>query len=231
MENLRKYHKKLEDEELVYVTQKLDGESHKSVYHDGRLYIGSRGQWKREYPTKPVAEDIIPKIIERGKVQGLSDELIDANVTRTLDRINSWNPSQSKWWSVVDRYNIRNFCENNPGLMLYGEIFAHSHNRIVYTLDKGPIRYAAFDILDTKSQKFLDYDDFLRLCGQYNVPTVPIICKTEYSFNKILELAETPNLLGPGISEGVVVRPFKERIEPHIGRCVFKLHSSAFLQL
>lgn len=231
VDSLRRYKSILEEDEVVVVTEKLDGENARFVYENGKMFVGSRGQWKREFPTAPVLEDVVNQVILSGKKKGLMDKEISAAVAAVTERINKWRPSQSKWWQVYRRYeqSIGTFCKENPGYVLYGEIYSHV-NRLKYDWD-GAIKFAAFDILGPDGQ-YLDYDKFLGLCVQYSIPTAPVLydnCK--YNFEKICGLASGKSHVGDCIREGIVIRSLKEKIVPRVGRCVFKVVSPEFLEL
>lgn len=47
LENLKKYTSVFQPGERVYVTEKLHGTNARYVFHDGRMYVGSRTQWWR----------------------------------------------------------------------------------------------------------------------------------------------------------------------------------------
>lgn len=51
LENLKKYKEVLTPGEMVLVTEKLHGTNARYVWHDGRMYCGSRTQWRKEEPT------------------------------------------------------------------------------------------------------------------------------------------------------------------------------------
>lgn len=50
LENLKKYKHLLVPGEPVFVTEKLHGTNARYVWHEGRLYCGSRSQWRKEEP-------------------------------------------------------------------------------------------------------------------------------------------------------------------------------------
>jgi RNA ligase (TIGR02306 family) len=48
MENMKKHMELIEDGELVEITEKIHGCNARYVYHDGELFVGSHGNWKKE---------------------------------------------------------------------------------------------------------------------------------------------------------------------------------------
>lgn len=50
LENIRKYVHLLNPGEVVLVTEKLHGTNARYVWHDGRMYCGSRTQWRKQEP-------------------------------------------------------------------------------------------------------------------------------------------------------------------------------------
>ena len=50
LENWRRYSKLLNDGESVYVTEKMHGTNARYAYRDGRMWCGSRSQWKKQLP-------------------------------------------------------------------------------------------------------------------------------------------------------------------------------------
>lgn len=51
LENIRKYGYLLNPGEMVLVTEKLHGTNARYVWHEGRMYCGSRTQWRKPEPT------------------------------------------------------------------------------------------------------------------------------------------------------------------------------------
>ena len=93
---------------------------------------------------------------------------------------------------------------------------------------KGKLGFRAFDIL--ADGKYLDSDDFLKLCRDFGVETVPFLTRGAYSLAKIRQLSEGVTTLGEAhIREGVVVKPVVERTNPKVGRVAMKYIGDAYL--
>jgi RNA ligase (TIGR02306 family) len=49
VENLRRYNRIIEPGDNVYITEKIHGCNARFVFHDGKMYVGSRTQWKKKH--------------------------------------------------------------------------------------------------------------------------------------------------------------------------------------
>jgi len=82
--------------------------------------------------------------------------------------------------------------------------------------------------------KFLDRDEYTKLCDEYGVKYVPEIYRGPYSFDKMKELSSGKSLLAEQngvdhIREGIVVQPIKERTNEKLGRVILKFVSDDYL--
>src|SRR5258708_24053979 len=111
--------------------------------------------------------------------------------------------------------------------ILFGEVYGSKIQDLHYGC-KGRFGFRAFDIL--ADGKYLDSDQFLSLCGQYCVETVPMLFRGSYSLNQVRELSEGTTVLGDNhIREGVVVKPVVERMDPTVGRVALKYIRDQYL--
>lgn len=176
--------------EPVFVTEKIDGSNARYVFTEGRIWCGSRNQWKAESES-------------------------------------------SVWWrALANTPSLRTFCEQHPDLVVYGEVYGNN-SKMPYTRNAKQIRFAAFDILDRKSGRWLDAQEAYDLATAAGVPWVPVLNKeTPFSFDKMVFLAEGPSLVegAPHIREGVVVKPIKERWHAAVGRVCLKVVSTEYLE-
>jgi RNA ligase (TIGR02306 family) len=112
-------------------------------------------------------------------------------------------------------------------VILYGEVFGSKVQSLNYG-QIGSLGFRAFDLLI--EGKYVDADEFEKLCKQFDVPTVPALYRGPYSLAKIVELSQGNTILGADhIREGVVVRPAVERIDPKIGRVCLKYIGDQYL--
>jgi RNA ligase (TIGR02306 family) len=215
---LRRYHHLFEKEELVVVTEKLDGANSRYVFHDGKMHCGSRTEWKKEYP------DYSHVTRESLTAGGVPDDRIEM----ILDKLHNQPKKRNMWWEILDRTpTLRTFCEKHPNHIIYGEAFGNV-GRIKYGVPDG---FAAFDIMI--NGKWLDGSVVRQLMADNGVPQVPLLGLMLYDFDTICKLADGDTLIeGPDprpIREGVVVKPVRERRDRHIGRVQLKCVSADYL--
>jgi RNA ligase (TIGR02306 family) len=124
------------------------------------------------------------------------------------------------WWKAFKHDpTIGDFCEANPGAILYGEV-AGNVKGFNYGVDG--VKFFAFDIL-VKGQ-WLDVDSFLEECIKFSLDAVPVLLyNAPYNKDQLLKLAEERSKLGNHIAEGCVVKPMIERTHPEIGRVCLKI--------
>ena len=133
------------------------------------------------------------------------------------------------WWRALNNTpSIREFCEKNEGVILYGEVYGQ-----VQTLKYGlnDVAFAAFDILTKEG--WMNAGQFVETCGQWNIPTVPLISIGEpLDKSKVLELAEGQSLFKGAnhVREGVVVKPMIERQSDEIGRVILKIVGNGYYE-
>lgn len=210
--------------ERVFVHEKLDGSNCRFVYHNGKMYCGSRTEWKREYANY---EHITKEFLMS---KGQTEDKAEA----TLEGLSKKSKAQNGWWRLL-RENpcIEEFCKANHNVVLYGEMFGNT-NCIKYGFDGPQNRFAAFDLL--KSGVWMDWPEALDLLNKFGVPVAPDVFggPIEFDFNKILEATDGNTLVTGAkdgvIREGVVVRAIKECSSDRIGRHVLKSVSGVFLE-
>lgn len=208
--------------ELVFVSEKIHGESARMIFKDGIDYCGSRTEFKKEYPTKPETtyEDLLK--------QYEGDEEKAKNAMRKLEH---WRPKRSIWWTARENTpEVDVWCKANPGWCLYGEVYGQQGGGWGYGLN-GKYKFAAFDILKPDGN-WLDAESFLNSCKEHNVPTVPIISSSmPFDLEQLIAMADR-NSIVPGfedhIAEGIVVQPIKERWDERVGRVKFKIINPAY---
>lgn len=99
-----------------------------------------------------------------------------------------------------------------------------------YGIPSGESRIILFDALDVGTRKFLDYDDFIKLAKQIDMPVVPVIYDGPWS-DELINLSNGPSLVSgsSNIREGFVIRPRKERWDAQIGRVILKYVGEDYL--
>lgn len=204
--------------EPITVSLKYHGENFRCVCLDGEIYVGSRTQWKREFPTKPV--------IDEAKILADSGEEKLAEVKAKLDK---WEPSQSHWWKAFRKHpELEEFIRKNEGVVVYGELIGGKGIEYLYGLSPGELEIRVFDLF--KDGKFIDYREAREL-GK-NLHWVHVIHdEIPFDFEALVRYAESMKCpLGFKIPEGFVVKPIKERWCYEIGRVQVKFISAIYAE-
>jgi RNA ligase (TIGR02306 family) len=169
------------------------------------------------------------EIIVTEKMHGSSSKFVYVDGEYHCGSRNEWKSYSDScpWWSTLNKYDgLRRFLKDNPGMVVYGEIFGWNREH-TYGCKEGAINFAAFDILD--NGKWIDYHTARELA--YDVPWVPVIYKAYYEESFIKTLADGDSVY-PGASnkrEGIVIKPLVERYFGN-SRVHLKLVSNDFLE-
>ena len=226
----RRYAKQLfEPGEPVVISEKIHGANARYVFHDGRMHCGSRTEWKKEYPD--YGHVTVESLAATGKVD-------EARAKEIVERLRDSPKTKNLWWQALDRTPaLREFCERNPGTVVYGEVYGAVQD-LNYGRQKGEVSFAAFDLM--RDGRFLDYPESQELAHE-SLPWVPVLSAgypghefyaEPFDFDRVCELAEGKTLV-PGadhVREGVVVRPVRERRDDRLGRVVLKWVSAGYLE-
>jgi RNA ligase (TIGR02306 family) len=138
---------------------------------------------------------------------------------------------QNIWWKAF-RQNpaIGEFCEANPGKILYGEVFGQVQS-LKYGTKPGEILFAGFAILDQNT--WLDFDQCQSLIAKHPaLGWAPLVYRGPFDLDVLAKHAEEESRWpGAGhMSEGVVITPVHERTDATIGRVLLKLVSNRYLE-
>lgn len=211
LENWRKHRVVLEEGEIVHITEKLHGCNARYAWRGGRMYCGSRTQWRK------------------------SGEL--TTLERLLSRLRRWWRGHKRpntdlrinnvWWRVLQTHQwIVEWCKANPDCVLYGEIFGDVQD-LKYGAEKGQAWFLAFDVL--REGKWVDAQDFVdMLLPRYRVPYLYIGPYNPEQFEELSRMNKS--VLAEHIAEGVVIRPATERWDGRVGRVALKLVSDLYLE-
>lgn len=216
----RRYHHLFQPGEPVHITEKCDGASMRAVYWDGVFHCGSRTEWKKKYPTYDHLT--VESLVAKGMPEDQAKE--------QLERLLSKPKKMNLWWEVAERTPaLEKFCRDNPGVVVHGEVFGCT-NAIKYSLPDVN-RIAVFDLM--KDGKWLDLREAREL-GR-DLPWVPVLADSiPYDFDTVCSFAEGLTTVADAkqgtIREGCVVKPIKERYDPKVGRCCFKVINPEFLE-
>lgn len=227
IENFKRNLDVLNEGEQVYVTLKLHGTS-------------CRFGW-----AKSVVEDFRPivEISKSGLKFNLKDNLrcIKQRVLKLLNKLPEYEfvigsrnleiykdtktyYKENVWEKVAMQYKDK----LGPGEFLFGEIVGKG---IQQNFDYG-FNDPTFFAYDFKVDgEWLNYDKFIDLCENRNIPTVPILYTGPYSFDKVEQLRNSEDHdLDKNVPcrEGVVIRPVNERVSPYLGRVILKAISDKY---
>lgn len=224
LESWYRYGHVFRDGEPVVATEKLHGAGAKYTWKDGRLYCGSRNEWKRQYPSysRVTMESLVPKVGEE-------------RAREILDRIHNKPVQENLWWKVIARYpDVVAFLQAHEGLILYGEVFGQVQD-LKYGAKPGECFFAAFDLWDSHRGQFLDWVEFKNLCNQGIVPYVPFLGSFPYDRAAVEKLigGDSYEAAQRGITqlrEGIVIKPLRERYHEDCGRVALKAVSDDYLE-
>jgi len=205
VESVYKYANLFESGELVYVSEKLDGQNARFVASVG----GNESYVERS---------------ESGRVQTCT------NVDMHAGSRKEWKKKEggSNWWRVQDQNPwIPKWCFDNQEQVLYGENFGWV-GELKYGSKQGQLWFRAFDIL--VGSEWMDAEPF-RAAFHPN-ERVPDLGIMPFDFEKLQKLADGPSLiLGANhMREGIVIKPLKERRHYKLGRVMVKMVSNAYLE-
>lgn len=202
VESIYKYADCFEAGEPVYVTEKLDGQNAR--------YVSTLGEpYSVQTPTK--AAQYMNYHFHAG--------------SRT-----EWKKREggSNWWKAVDQNPwIKNWMEDNPERVLYGEVFGWVQP-LKYGAKPGELFFRAFDIME--GAEFWDAERFVEAVPEsFRVPSLGTM---PFDFGKLQALADGPSLVkGAGhMREGIVIKPLRERKHWKLGRVMLKMVSNAYLE-
>lgn len=217
IDNLRKYgHKIFTEGEDIIVMVKVHGANSRYVYHDGKMYCGSRTNWKAEYPSfKHIKlEDLVAKL---GQEKG----------EEVYKRLQEKQYQKNVWWKVLENTpTLEAFCKANPDTIVYGEIYGAVQD-LNYGCLPGEVKFAAFDV--RYGNCYLDWSFAFNLLTLFGVPMVHMINTInykiglgantiepiKYNFDEICKMAEGKDIWGDHVREGVVVRSYTEKVTNH----------------
>lgn len=208
-------------DELCLLTEKLEGTSARYVFKD-EMHCGSRTEWKSEYSSVPkiTVEELFEKVRDIEKAKNIYQK-----------RVVEFKPKKNLYWDVYQNTSgLHNFCKDNPGFCVYGEIVGGVGGfKYGFTSDK--CKFFAFDILKPDST-WMEVKEFMETCTNYEIPTVPVLGIFPFDFDDIVKRADDMYscLCPTQIAEGICVRPIKERWNDAIGRVHLKIKNPTYLE-
>jgi RNA ligase (TIGR02306 family) len=135
------------------------------------------------------------------------------------------------WWDALSQHPwIEAFCRANPSSVLFGEVYGHVQD-LRYGAKDREYRFAAFDAHDANG--YWPFEDLAAECAVHQGHTAPILfggAVTLPPLERLEEVSRGDSILGPNMSEGIVIKPVTERWHQSVGRVALKLISDRYLE-
>ena len=131
---------------------------------------------------------------------------------------------------IAEKLQIADKLPEN--IVLYGEIFGKGIQDLTYGLSDIGIRF--FDAKDTKTRKYLDFNDFYKLINELDPVgdtfiAVPLLYRGSYSTEIVKKCTEGKSVIySDQMREGCVIKPIKEQYV-HMGRKILKSINEEYL--
>jgi RNA ligase (TIGR02306 family) len=176
-------------------------------------------------------------VIQEGEEVVITEKIHGTNFTILVDDDGTTHIGSHHYFWKNNENNknlvyIRAYNENPalhklpPNTQIFGEIYGVQD--IKYGLSNGKVAIALFAA--RHHSKFLDYNEFVAFCQEFNLPRVPTLYMGAYSWEVVSGFNNADSVLCPTVMmEGVVIQPLKERTHPEIGRVVVKSISDRYL--
>ncbi|HRJ44497.1 MAG: RNA ligase (ATP) [Caldilineaceae bacterium] len=110
--------------------------------------------------------------------------------------------------------------------VIFGEVYGRGIQ--AYTYGQNAVAFRAFDLM--VDGKYMDYGEFASLCAEYQIESVPLLYRGEFSLAVAKRFSDGESLVGGAHGrEGVVVKPVRERHDLKIGRVILKYVGDGYL--
>jgi len=207
--------------EPVFVTEKIHGASMRLVFHDGVMHVGSRGEWKKEFPD-----------YDHVTVESVAEKVGRERAEEIVAKLKGGTKKRNAFWQAFRNAPVlESFCVANPGLILHGECYG-SVQDLRYGHAPGQVSFAGFDMM--LDGKWMDSLTQLRLAKEWGLPWVPLLEleAVPYDFDRICAMAEGKTTLAGAshVREGCVVKPVRDREHPRLGRACLKWVGCGYLE-
>jgi len=200
------------------------------VYHNDRMYCGSRTTWRMKPGT------VVPgSVFKNPWYKSLFSKLTGYKLARPDS--NGQIVQKNAWWEALAQNPwIEEFCKANPGVVIYGEVVGPTiqGENYHYGLQKNQVGFFVFDIIENgkwiNNAEFVNYGFFKDRfsCLEF----VPTLYHGPYNVEIVSKLAEEVETFNNAnhIREGVVVKVIDERYDSGIGRVALKYVSNTYLE-
>lgn len=135
---------------------------------------------------------------------------------------------------TVEKYDLKAKMAKLPGFILFGEVLGTQDLKYGFTTDDPG--FAAFDLYEIATKRYLKWEDFLFHCNQLSIPVVPQVYRGAFMPTTVEQLVNGDNPKKPLLSlldnktlrEGVVVKLCDEAPDAR-NRVGLKFVSEAYL--
>lgn len=134
------------------------------------------------------------------------------------------------WSKIAVEYDLERKLKKKPGYVLFGEIVGPQIQKgFSYGCANGEQDFYAFDVMRLSDRTFLDHDDFTSFCMELGIQVVPVLYRGPWSETLTSFADGNSKVDEKTLREGWVMRPLKERRDPHVGRVQLKYVSPDYL--
>lgn len=199
IENIKKYPQLFTPEDEVVITEKIHGTfmvigyMPEKLRHpdmvDGKFFISSKGLASKGLFLKDTPrnnENVYMKIAKNDEL----DLRTSVEALEALMLLDSRKQADEPFWLV-------------------GEVFGNGVQDLKYGQES--INYRTFGM--KMGDKWINYDEFLDIANNFQIPTVPVLYRGMYSEDIVNKLTNGKTVVGNGchLREGVVICSVKER--------------------
>jgi hypothetical protein len=181
----RKYLDVLEPGEEIVVTEKIHGCNARYCYTHGRLWVGSHKVMRGCSPSR-----------FRTWFQQLRAKIKD--LLGLKHRSHLVAAAGDVWWETAEKYGLKAKLAGYPDLVVYGEIYGDRVQDLTYGCSSGERKFRVFDILDRKTNQFMDWDRLVDMVNELGLELVPVVGR--YTYATLVESGYYAEVLPNGCS-------------------------------
>ena len=132
---------------------------------------------------------------------------------------------------VCAKHDMKKKCQQYPDYEFFFEVYGNKIQDLTYGLKD--IDLIFFDIRDTKTGRYLNYDEFQAVMIKLFLPSVPVFYRGKFNKDLMLQYAQGTSTIAHGnslvqIREGIVCKTVKEQ-PSRIGRTLAKFINPSYL--
>lgn len=125
------------------------------------------------------------------------------------------------WWDIALRYDLESKLKEHPHMVFFGEVYGQVKGfRYDTVIAEGRLmtKIRFFDVWDTKTMRYIDYQDKVNMVHSVGLETAPELYRGPWLGKEIMyPYAEGVSTLNPKhIREGWVLNTLVERYEPRL---------------